>query len=122
MPQTSINRQPTLNPPPQTATNQQPTQTFGNQPQTNPAPVQFLNADELITIRTASTSRCNFAVNANRRIVSEEKRMANNVSGVKGKAVLDPVKVAFIKVTFQHEKSLITSLLINCSNFTTDKI
>ena len=28
--------------------------------------------------------------------------MGSNVSGVKGKAVLDPVKVAFIKVTFQQ--------------------
>ena len=28
--------------------------------------------------------------------------MGSNVSGVKGKAVLDLVKVAFIKVTFQQ--------------------
>ena len=117
-PQSSTNQQLMLNPPlppstPQTSTNQQLTlnpplppstpQTSDNQPQTNPAPGQFLSVEELITIHTVSTSRGNFAANVNCRIISEEERMACNVNGAKGKAALDPVKVAFIKkITFQQ--------------------
>ena len=71
-----------------------------NNLQTTP---QFLSAENVIAIRTASVSRRNFAANINRKILSEEERMTSNVSGTKGKNELDPVKVAFIKqVTFQQ--------------------
>ena len=71
-------------------------------PKANNLP-QFLSAEELIAIRTASVSQRNFAANVNCKILSEEERMTSNVSGSKGKDELDPIKVAYIKrVTFQQ--------------------
>ena len=57
--------------------------------------VELVSAHQLINLRTASSSRRNFATQVMRQIFSLEERKISNVNG-KNKRQLDPTKIAFL--------------------------
>ena len=61
-----------------------------------------LTEDDVMKMRSNSSSRRNLAVNIMRKIFTEEERSSSNVRGTLGKKKLDPHKIAIIKdLTFR---------------------
>lgn len=58
---------------------------------------EYLTSDEILRIKSSSTSRMNFAAKMNRHLFSIEERKACNVRGKMGKSMLDPDRIKYIK-------------------------
>ena len=56
-----------------------------------------IDADTLLKLRHASSSRRNFAANVMRKIFGKAEREVSNVRGKLGKSQLDPAKIDYIK-------------------------
>ena len=56
-----------------------------------------ISRDELIALQAKSTSTMNFAVRLLRELFTREELIGRNISGVRGKDRVDPVRIAMIK-------------------------
>ncbi len=86
---------------PQTPSTLLPVTPTEQQPLQSPS-VELLSLEQIMRLKTSSSSRMNFSANLNRRLFTISERTTCNVRGKTGKGTLDPERIAYIKrVTFR---------------------